>query len=63
MLDYNEVKKHYADKLAGDFQGLGRVESAEYHTHKFVYLKGVEDGLSAAGLPEAQIRRIIGMVG
>lgn len=44
MLDYNEVKKHYADKLAQDLDGTGRIESAFYHTMKMVYLKGVEDG-------------------
>lgn len=44
MLDYNEVKKFYADKLAQDLDGTGRIESAFYHTMKMVYLKGVEDG-------------------
>lgn len=47
MLDYNEVKKFYADKLAQDLDGTGRIESAFYHTMKMVYLKGVEDGLRA----------------
>lgn len=44
MLDYDEVKKFYAKKLADDAAGDGRVESAFYHTMKMVYLKGVEDG-------------------
>ena len=44
MLDYNEVKKFHAKKLAEDAEGDGRVESAFYHTMKMVYLKGVEDG-------------------
>lgn len=44
MLDYNEVKRYYADKLAQDLGGNGRIESAFYHTMKMVYLKGVEDG-------------------
>lgn len=44
MLDYNEVKRFYADKLAKDAAGDGRVESAFYHTMRMVYLKGVEDG-------------------
>lgn len=44
MLDYLEVKKFYAKKLAEDAEGTGRVESAFYHTMKMVYLKGVEDG-------------------
>ena len=44
MLDYLEVKRFYAEKLREDADGLGRVESAFYHTMKWVYLKGVEDG-------------------
>lgn len=44
MLDYNEVKKFYADKLAQDFDGTGRIESAFYHAMKMAYMKGVEDG-------------------
>lgn len=47
MLDYNEVKKFYADKLAQDLDGTGRIESAFYHTMRMVYLKGVEDGQRA----------------
>ena len=43
-MDYNEVKKFHAKKLAEDAEGDGRVESAFYHTMKMVYLKGVEDG-------------------
>lgn len=46
MLDYNEVKRFYADKLAQDLDGMGRVESAFYHTMKMVYGQGVEDGQS-----------------
>ncbi len=48
MLDYNEVKKFYADKLSQDLDGTGRIESAFYHTMKMVYLKGVEDGIRSA---------------
>lgn len=48
MLDYNEVKKFYAEKLQEDFNGTGRVESAFYHTMRMVYLKGVEDGAQGA---------------
>jgi hypothetical protein len=36
-LDYELVKKTFADKLAQDFAGQGRIESAFYHTIKFVY--------------------------
>lgn len=46
MLDYTEVKKFFAKKLIEDFEGVGRIESAAYHTIKMVYLKGVDDGKS-----------------
>lgn len=36
-LDYELVKKTFADKLSQDFAGQGRFESAFYHTVKFVY--------------------------
>jgi len=58
MLDYLEVKRFYAEKLRDDADGLGRVESAFYHTMKMVYLKGVEDGRESAVAPEA-----VGVVG
>lgn len=54
MLDYNEVKKFYAEKLAEDFDGTGRIESAFYHTMKMVYLKGVEDG----GTPNEAVAKV-----
>jgi hypothetical protein len=44
MLDYLEVKRFYADKLRDDADGIGRVESAFFHTVKMAYLKGVADG-------------------
>lgn len=47
MLDYSEVKKVFADKLAHDADGIGRFESAFYHTMKFVYNQGVDDGMHA----------------
>lgn len=37
MLNYELVKKHFADKLAADFAGHGRFESAFFHTIKMVY--------------------------
>lgn len=43
-LDYSDVKRFFADKLANDPDGIGRFESAFYHTMKFVYGKGVQDG-------------------
>ena len=63
MIDYNEVKRYYADKLASDFDGTGRVESAFYHTMKMVYLKGVEDGqqLMIHGNTERAESQIIGV--
>ncbi|MCU0810149.1 MAG: hypothetical protein MUE59_03785 [Thiobacillaceae bacterium] len=36
-LDYEQVKRFFAEKLASDFAGQGRVESAFYHTIKYVY--------------------------
>ena len=36
-LDYDMVKQYFAEKLAADFAGQGRFESAFYHTIKFVY--------------------------
>lgn len=48
MLDYTEVKKVFADKLAHDAEGIARFESAFYHTMKFVYNQGVADGAIAA---------------
>lgn len=47
MLDYLEVKKLFAEKLAKDADGIGRFESAFYHTMKFVYEQGVKDGQTA----------------
>lgn len=47
MLDYLLAKRFYADKLRDDSDGLGRVESAFYHTIEMAYLKGVEDGKEA----------------
>lgn len=66
MLDYNEVKKFHAQKLADDITGGARVESAFFHTMKMVYLKGVEDGRRStiegeAHLPDPQ-RTQIGIV-
>ena len=44
MLDYSDVKRKFAEKLAADPDGVGRFESAFYHTMKWVYEQGVEDG-------------------
>lgn len=62
MLDYEtDCKAVFAKYLADDLSGRGRVESAAYHTAKHIYLKGVEDGLAAAGLTDKEIKRIIGI--
>lgn len=57
MLDYEEVKRFKRDLMVSDpnfITGRGRLESVEFHTHEFVYLRGVEDGgLAAAKLDEA----------
>jgi hypothetical protein len=55
MLDYLEVKRFYAEKLRDDADGLGRVESAFFHTMKMAYLKGVEDGRESARVLEVVI--------
>lgn len=51
MLDYLEVKQFHAVKLAEDAAGMGRIESAFYHTMRMVYLKGVEDGVRSLVTP------------
>lgn len=43
MLDYEEVKKWFADKLSEDFKGIGRFESAFYWTVQKVFHKGVSE--------------------
>jgi hypothetical protein len=63
MLDYSEVKKVFADKLANDSDGIGRFESAFYHTMKMVYLHGVEDGETAARHTDEARDRIVGVTG
>lgn len=64
MLDYEkDCKAVFAKHLADDLSGRGRVESAAYHTAKHIYLKGVEEGLKAAGLDVNEVRQVIGFVG
>lgn len=63
MLDYGRVKAEFMRLLAEKLEGRGRVESAAYHAAEFAYLKGVEDGLAAAGVPDDERKRIIGLVG
>jgi hypothetical protein len=55
VLDYLKVKKAFADKLASDADGIGRFESAFYHTMEYVYKQGVEDGSNgAAGIEDGR---------
>ena len=61
MLDYNEVKKHFADKLAGDGDGMGRFESAFYRTIEMAYLKGVADGKESTLNPEPDQDDVVGI--
>ena len=65
MLDYCEVKRKKRELMLNDgfVDGRGRIESVEYHTHEFVYLAGVADGLKAAGLSDEEVKRVIGLVG
>ena len=60
MLDYLEVKRFYAKKLAEDAEGTGRIESAFYHTIKMVYMHGVEDGIRST-TPDAPDRTDVGI--
>ena len=65
MLDYEDVKRRKLSLMLEDpnfITGRGRLESVEFHVHEFVYLKGVEDGMKVAGLPDAEIKRLISMV-
>lgn len=43
-LDYNVVKRFFAEKLASDFAGHGRFESAFYHTVRMVFEAGLKAG-------------------
>ena len=44
FLDYDRVKAFFADKLASDFAGRGRFESAFFHTVQMCYEQGLRDG-------------------
>jgi hypothetical protein len=44
MLDYDECKKIYAEKIASDWSGRGRMESAFFLAIRFAYEKGLQDG-------------------
>lgn len=46
MIDYEQVKKFFGEKLISDSEGFGRFESAFYHTMEMVYHQGVEDGMA-----------------
>lgn len=64
VIDYEaDVKAIFAQHLADDLHGIGRVEAAAYKTAKHIYLKGTEDGLKAVGLDDVEVKRLIKMVG
>lgn len=44
MLDYEEVKRVYAERLAADRTGKGRMEAAFYAAIRFAYEAGLADG-------------------
>lgn len=43
MLDYDKVKRFFADKIANDWLGHGRFESAMFHTAEFIHEMGRKD--------------------
>lgn len=64
MLSYEEIKKFKRDLMtAPDFiEGHGRLESVEFHTFEFVFRRAFAEGLAAAGMPDAEIQRILKLV-
>lgn len=52
MLDYNEARRVYSEKLAASPEGWGRVESAMLAMCEFVYRRGLEDGKAMAAESE-----------
>lgn len=59
MLDYEEVKRVYAEKLAADRTGRGRMEAAFYAAIRFAYEVGLADGTEAitAGIGNMRAER------
>lgn len=43
MMDYEAIKRFYAEKLIEDLQGHGRMESAFFHTCGYVFDKGMAE--------------------
>lgn len=58
MIDYEIVKKHFADKLAADFAGQGRFESAFYHTIKMVHDTVSAESADRIALMESDIKSL-----
>lgn len=52
MLDYEECKKVFSDKLQNDLLGKGRIEAAFFAAIKFAYQRGYEDALIAKMLSD-----------
>lgn len=43
MLDYEDVKRFYAEKLVEDLRGHGRMESAFFHTCVYAFERGLTE--------------------
>jgi hypothetical protein len=62
MLDYEEAKRFFHEKLGNDHFGQGRMESAFYHTAQWIWLHGHREGVLEAvqkveeGVPTEDIR-------
>ena len=44
MLDYEDVKRVYVEKLYADRAGRGRMEAAFYAAIRYAYEQGLRDG-------------------
>jgi hypothetical protein len=58
IVDYEAVKKFFADKLAADFAGQGRFESAFYHTIKMVHDSVSAESAARIALLQADVRTL-----
>lgn len=56
MLDYEECKKVFSDKLQNDLLGKGRIEAAFFAAIKFAYQRGYEDAAVERILKQTIIR-------
>lgn len=58
MLDYEEVKRVYAEKLAADRTGRGRMEAAFYAAIRFAYEAGLADGTEQCQLQVSRVEEL-----